>query len=488
LAQGKNKNGDHHIETERKIIHLMLKSKLVIDELVDEGYGVEFFDPNHQPIIEAIYQAFIDSSQRRLLTRDAYRQYLVDRKEKIDLMLSLSVFDKCLVGVYAKPDDLGVLKKQLVEAFMARKSHLAFEQYNTDIKKLGYVRAAQNLVDGFGQALGMMETRRTVFSSLDALKDEWVERLKQFKENPEQAIRCDIPEIDNAVNIGFRPQHLTLFVADVGGHKTNMMLNVALSLAESGHGVLFIPLEMDRLDLINRVVANRADIDGSLLARPEKMSDEQVAAVEEADLWIRNQKFYILDADERTSVSSLKREIEKRVMAFKPAVVIIDYVDNLQSDVHYGQKHIEIGEILKALRFLGKKHGFHIISAAQMGRAAIKALREGKEDAVDSTAIHGSHQYSADSDTIFAMMKVKNEPDKIKVLVLKARHGPSGHTCELRVEPTKYRITSTHATKTLVTPTDVDMILGQSEEPQQATPSPELEFSGDLDDDLSELG
>ena len=128
MAQDQNKKGDHHIETERKIIHLMLKSKNAIDELIDEGYGIEFFDPNHQPIIESIYKSFIDSSQRRLLTRDAYRQYLIDRPEKIDIMLSLSVFDKCLVGVYAKPDDLGVLKKQLVEAFIARKSHVAFEQ------------------------------------------------------------------------------------------------------------------------------------------------------------------------------------------------------------------------------------------------------------------------------------------------------------------------------------------------------------------------
>lgn len=479
-------NKTEHIETERKVIHLMLKHRDVVDEMLDAQMGVQIFDPIHQPLVEAIYQAYVDSSNRRLLTREAYREYLLNRPEKIDVMLSMTIFDKCLVGVYAKADDLVVLKKQLIEIFVVRKSRVIFEEYSNECKKLGYVQSSQNLVDKFNEVLSLMETRRTIFASVADLKDEWLERLIDYREQPEKAVRCSIPEIDDAVNIGFRAQHLTLFVAAPGGHKSNVMLNVALNLVESNYPVLFIPLEMDRLDLINRIVANRADVSGTALSNPELLTQEEIDRIRESELWLKTGRLYILDADERTSVATLRREIEKRAMVFKPSVVIVDYVDNLQSDVRYGQRHIEIGEILKSLRFLGKKYGFHIISAAQMGRAAIKALREGNEDAVDSTAIHGSHQYSADSDTIFALMSAKNEPGKIKMLVLKARHGPSGQVCELQVDPSRYRITSTK-----LTPKNKDAVIGVMSGPTTLDMPDDVateDINWATDDELSDLG
>jgi replicative DNA helicase len=487
---------EHHVEVERKLIHLMLKSRNVVDEMLETGVAPEYFDPIHQPLVQSIYAEFMQGGARRLLTRDSYRQHLIDSGARGDVVLSLTLYDKCLVGAYARPDDLGFLRKELAECYVARRSHFIFQEYADECKKAGYMKAAQSLQDKFNRVLGGMETRRTVFASVADCKEEYLQHFQQLRQNPASVVRCNYPEIDEAMAIGFEPQGLTLFVADVGGHKTNLMLNVSLSLVEQGHGVLFIPLEMNCERLINRMLANKEDIDGKLLANPHQMTDDQARAIVESKLW--DQKlFYILDADERTKVSSLRMEIERRCMVFRPKVVVVDYADNLESDYHYGQRHIEIGDILKSLRFLGKKYGFHIVTAAQMGRAAIKALREGKEEAVDSTAIHGSHQYSADSDTIFFSMKVPHEPDKIKVLVLKARHGPSGHTFELRVDPAKYRIYSTHATHILIKPTDIDNIM-LTPVTDIVNSSEGLQFGGDLDlggglddlpsDDLAELG
>ena len=489
-------------DIERKIIYLMLNFKAVIDELLDSNVTSDFFESIHQPLVDSIYKEYISSDYKRLLTRDAYRQILKESGASGDPHLDLTIYDKCDLGVNSQFDDLGYLKRELIENFIAKRSHCFLDEFSAEVKKGGYKFAALNFVDKLQSTLAFTEVKHTVFASLDELKDDYIKQLKEVRDNPKLVIRCGIPEIDEAVNVGFQPQHLTLFVADVGHHKTNIMLNIALNIFEKGHTVLFIPLEMSKEDLINRIVANRVGISFNKLASPEQLTDDELSTVEKAKIWLDTQpgKFCILDADERTSVSSLKREIEKHTMVYKPKVVIIDYIANLKPDVRFGQRNdLEIGEILKSLCFLGKKYGFHIISAAQMGRAAIKALREGRENAIDSTSIRGSHEYSADATTIFVLMKCAGEDDRLKIQNIKARHGRSGYTGELRVDADRCLISSTCGTLQLTSQSDIEMeidkpsdIIAKEIENLESLPNVEFNHSNldlpDMNDDVSEMG
>lgn len=482
-------NFKSHADTERKIIHLMLKSREVIDEMLDSGLGSDFFDVVHQPLVDAIYYEYRVSERRRLLIRETYRQYLTQQNVGSELLLNLSVYDQCLVGTNSKQEELSVLKARLQEGYIARQCSFFLKDFNKDFGKHGALYAARNLSDKLQQGLSITETRRTVYASLPEIKDDYLAMIDQQRGHPDLVIRCQIPEIDDSVNVGFKPQHLTLIVAPESSHKSNLMLNIGLNVADANHNVLFVPLEMNRFDLTNRIVANRCGIDFHCLARPELLSDEQRKLMGDTKMW-KSDRFCILDADERTSVSDLKREIEKRAVDFKPSVVIIDYIANLKADVRFGSRNdLEIGEILKSLRFLGKKYGFHIITAAQMNRAAITLLREGKEDAVDSTSIHGSLQYAADSDTIFALYCVNGEPTRLKCYVIKARHGVKGEMKELRVDPAHCRITSTKDSL-LTDPgglTDLDNDLNIPTADIAASAA--VEFSSvSLDDDVSGLG
>jgi len=483
-----NKVSDHQIDIERQIIHLMLKDRRAVDEIIDEGYGIDFFIQPHRFLVESIYHEYMDSGQTRLLNRESYKQKLLDNN-KGDLVECMQIYDKCYLQAFAEMDDLGHLKKSFVEGFIGQRTIELLKKYNKETKKIGYLSAARSLVDHLQQLVSVTEIRQTVFAPIYDIKDEYLQRLKERKENKDAIVRCGIPEIDDAIEVGFGPQQMTLFVADVGGHKTNTMLNIAICLYLRGYNVLFIPLEMDRLMLMDRIIANIAEVNFHKLAHPELITEEEQKRITESTIWLKkDHQFCILDADERTSVSRLQIEIENRAKYFKPAVVIIDYIANLQPDVRFGSRNdLEIGEILKNLRFLGKKYGFHIISAAQMGRAAIKALREGKEGAVDSTAVHGSHQYSADSDTVFALMQNPNETDRLKLLTIKARYGPKGVSKELQVDAQYCRITSTENTMETA-PTGILDLQEAINQPTSeiadsvAEKKNKLEFSTDFDD------
>jgi len=325
-------------------------------------------------------------------------------------------------------------------------------------------------------------------------------KIAQLLNNDEELMNISTSDIvwDKITSIESTGKHQTFdismksepnFVTDnFVTHNTNVMLNIALALVDRGHEVLFIPLEMSRFDLMNRILCNRLNLSMGALASPNKLTEEEFTSLKASEIWDKGLKLlHILDSDERTTVSFLKRQIEEKVREKKPKVVIIDYIDNLQPDTMYGQKHIEVGDIIKALRFLGRRYDFHIISAAQMNRTAIKALREGKEEAVDSTSIYGSHLYSADSDNIFALMKVKGEDTRLKIYTIKSRYGPSGQTKELQVNAARCLISSTDGMMELTGDSGLDMYESMNT-PVEKISSSEVEFTSSLDIPDDDLG
>ncbi len=289
---------DHHIEVERKIINVMLQHKDALEELLNDGIAQDFFDPVHHNIVSAIYDEYITSDYKRILERDVYHQKLLNQGVKGDMGLHMSVWDKCSMFHCSSPNELGVLKIQLVNNYVARKSHLYLEDFGKEAKDKGYITATNNLIDRLQAALTLSERQQMTFVSLDEARDEHLNLLRRLRDNPEISIRCGIPEIDNPMNVGFKKQHMTLFVANIGHHKTNVMLNVALNIFDSGHSVLFVPLEMPKEDLINRIIANRAGVDFTKLAKPELLSDDDLDKINKSKMWNCNKhKFCILDDD-----------------------------------------------------------------------------------------------------------------------------------------------------------------------------------------------
>lgn len=874
-----------HIETEQKIIHLMLTNKSALDEIVDSGVSIDFFDKNHQKLVKFILKDFLSSNRSRLINRESFKKSL---SKNDNLLHELNIFDMCLVGITSEIEDLGFLKNELLENYAGRQVNEALKKFNADAKTNGYQYAVKNLTDSLYSVSDTSLTNEITFSSLTDLKDEYFKIVKEEKLNPAEIIRCGVPEIDDAINVGFRPGHLTIFVADVGSHKcvtgdcllhcgdgtrktvqsvydeynadkklplllslnkekklfkqpiagiykngikkcyevqtnmgfltkttdnhpfltmngyvelknlkigdwvgisrklpfgntqpspdvvkwlafmyteggttqssyrftnsdpilvkemkracvrlggnlhpvivhgqivkdnfrvtglnylardyglfgkksihktlnesifgwshknialflkyiyscdghvgkkmsknaykivysssskiladgvrdillkfgivptvhylkvkykneykdawqvvicdseqiklfiekigfigkknykankwikqitkikhnrnidlipcevwnlldqkffdykkshymcrrklknggdqgrgnegycgvrgqslnravlkkiakylkndselinistsdivwdkiknisdigehetfdiampvehnfvvdgfithnTNVMLNVALNIAEKGHEVLFVPLEMQWRDLLNRTVCARTGITNLALARPQDMSDDDIKKIENHAMWNSNLKnFYILESKDNFSVKTMRREIEKRISFFKPKILFVDYADIFETDSHRGiERHLEINEMIKSLRALGRKYNFSIVTAAQMNRANIKALRESKgEIKIGSDALHGSHGYSAYANTIFALIKVPNEPNRLMIHTIKARDGASSQTSELSVDPSRCLISSSVNAKFLTSSMDLESVI-----------------------------
>ena len=428
-----------YLEIERKVINLMLRHLDIVGEMVEQNVTPEFFEDRHRPLIQAILYTFGISDGKRLLTDKHYRNLLIEQGGKGDITIAMQVYHECMHGVHYSnsKDDFDFLRRQLVDSYVHRCGIEAMHKFNDEVGKLGYVEATKQYIEDLSASVNLTETKQSMFMVVDELKDRYTNSLQDKRTNKQEKITCLIPEIDEAMNVGFKPGHTSLYVAAPGGHKTNLMLNVAINIFKQGHNVLFLPLEMDWEDFVTRMVCNITQVSYKSILNPKQMTDEEFQKVKDAQLWVKSKsKFALLDVDEQISIPVLRREIEKRANYFSPEVLVVDYLGLLKTNSKYGQRHdLALGELTKSLKFLGKKHGFHVITAAQLGRADIRRLRDQGADAqLDSTAPTGSQEISGDSEFIFALTIPPDEEDRLKLHNIKSRYAASGYTKDLRLD------------------------------------------------------
>lgn len=233
------------------------------------------------------------------------------------------------------------------------------------------------------------------------------------------------------------PSYHNFVCNNIVTHNSTQMLNVASNVWwQSKKNVLFIPLEMPEDLVYYKWLSRQTRTSFDLITNPKDMSPEQLDRITEfvkEKVPNHEAKFFIMDSyEQRTSVSLIKRMIEKNLEIFKPRVVVVDYIANLSPDTPMrGRNDLEIGEMLKDLRHMGRpgvmhSEGFAIISGAQIGRDALKRVRKGNGENVmfHSEDLRNSHEYSADADTIYAQIPDPQQPsERLQVFVVKSRYG-----------------------------------------------------------------
>ncbi|MDD4826924.1 MAG: DnaB-like helicase C-terminal domain-containing protein, partial [Mesotoga sp.] len=142
------------------------------------------------------------------------------------------------------------------------------------------------------------------------------------------------------------------------------MLNTADRWAAEGKTIGYISLEIDVVDLKNRM--HQKDFDINLSAESEKLSEEGRLLLNDAIDRTMDQKMYFCDSGVR-SVHEIIAGIKLMNMLHQFDVVFIDYLQ-LMSCPGKQSKDAEIGEIMGSLKALAMDIKVPIIIASQLNR------------------------------------------------------------------------------------------------------------------------
>ena len=231
----------------------------------------------------------------------------------------------------------------------------------------------------------------------------------------------------DAMTRGFRPSDLVLLAGRTSMGKTSLAGNIAEHVAARGETVVFFSLEMNRDDVMLRMVASNARVDFHrfMLA---KIADRDVRRLSESMATIRQYPLYVNDAPE-ASLLDLRATCRRVRMRQGLALVIVDYLQMMGGNPKAESRQQAVSQISRGLKTLAKDLQVPVVALSQLSREAVK--RGGDHRPVLSDLREsGSLEQDADQVWFVHRPEVYESTDAnrgvAEVIVAKSRNGPTG--------------------------------------------------------------
>ena len=193
---------------------------------------------------------------------------------------------------------------------------------------------------------------------------------------------------------GFHENQLIIVAARPAMGKTVFALNVAVNAALKGKSVAVFNLEMDAVQLANRMLSSVGQIEGKKFMNGNFNNDDWTR-LNEAISQLSNAKIFINDMTE-TTIGAIRSKCRR--LASSEAgldMVIIDYLQLISGGKNYGtNRQQEVSDISRALKLLALELHIPIIALAQLSRSVEQ--REDKRPIMSDLRESGSIEQDAD--------------------------------------------------------------------------------------------
>jgi len=231
------------------------------------------------------------------------------------------------------------------------------------------------------------------------------------------------------VLVGMGNSDLILVGARPGMGKTSFALNIATNVAVSTKKkVCVFSLEMSAEQLVSRILSSEALVDSHEL-RSGKLSSDSWEKIADASSRLASCDILIDDTSGLT-VTEMKAKLRR---VDNLGLVIVDYLQLMQSDRKIDNRVQEVAEISRALKIMAKELSVPIICCAQLSRGPesrtdkkpmLSDLRDSgaiEQDADVVMFLYRNEYYKTD-----AAPGDNNAANVAEVIIAKNRHGSTG--------------------------------------------------------------
>lgn len=230
---------------------------------------------------------------------------------------------------------------------------------------------------------------------------------------------------------GLNPSELIMVAARPAMGKSAFVLNIAHHVAMNGKvPVMIFSLEMSKEQMVNRILCSEAEVD-SMKVRTGDLDSEDWIKLGKASGNLAEAPIYIDDTPGLSS-AELRAKCRKAKLEKDIGLIIIDYLQLMESKGRSESRQNEISEISRSLKILAKELNVPVIALSQLSRAP--ESRPDHRPILSDLRESGSIEQDADI-VMFLYRDDYYNPDTEKknvaeVIIAKNRSGSTG-TVEL---------------------------------------------------------
>lgn len=442
LDPAKRASLPQNIEAEQSVLSACLLNGEAVEEIILRLKPENFFRPAHRIIFEAVY----DLTVRRIPVDPIALADTLQAKGQLEAVGGKAYLVELADNTFALTN---------------WQRHVDIVKRNAILRELVYAAADINALaydapDDLNEVVEEAEktlfnvTEKRVSSSfvkMDTLITDAFEEITKLAEQKTSmaGVPTGFRDVDDLFH-GFRGGDLVILAARPGVGKTSFALNLAVNAAKSGAAVAFFSLEMSAGQLVQRILCAEARVNLSKI-RSGQIAEGDWGAIADASNTLSKLEIYIDDSPGLSILEArakARREL-RHASGQGKGLIIVDYLQLMQppQSRRDGNRAVEVGEISRGLKILGKEMDMPVIALSQLSRAV--EMRGKKRPMLSDLRESGSIEQDADIVMFLYRDDYYNDDSEThnlaECIIAKNRHGETG-TVELQWLPEYTTFTS----------------------------------------------
>lgn len=412
----------YSLEAEQTILGAMLIDQAVISTVLEKIKPESFFSEQHRSLYEIMLRMFTSGIKADIITvlNEAVKTKIFETAQEGRNYLA------ALVNMVPSVDNIESYCQIVSEKYYIRSLAYVARDLLHEIS-LGQ-NTAQILLDSAEQKIFDIRQGKDVKGLTpisDVIFESWnrLQKITGPDKDKYLGAKTGFTLLDT-ITTGLNRSDLIILAARPGMGKTSFALNIASNVARhSGKEVAVFSLEMSKEQLATRMLSTEALVDSNKLRSGHLSDNDWVRLASSADV-LCGLPIYI-DDTAGTNVPQLKAKLRRMKNL---GLVVIDYLQLMESTVKSENQVLRISEITRNLKILAKEIDVPVILLSQLNRGV--ESRPDKHPQLSDLRESGSIEQDADI-VLFLFRdgyynKESNEPNISECIVAKNRHGDTG--------------------------------------------------------------
>ena len=463
IVKDKFKELPNNIEAEQSIIGSILVTNEIFDEINTIITSINFYDPMHQKIYNAIENLIYKGMLANPIT---LKNYFEDEKDDLNIPEYLVKITKFSTSVRQAIE----YSKIIYDMFVRRELIKISEQTIDNAKINDLDTNGQNIIENSERLLFDLAEKGSFNSSLvkfdDAMKQTIEMASAAYKnEGGIVGVPTGLRDLDDKLG-GLHQSDLIIIAGRPSMGKTSLATNIAFHAAkhiqDSGKksSIAFFSLEMSSEQLSTRILSEQARI-GSNDIRRGRISDEQFDQFLETSKNIAELPLFI-DETPAISIAAMSNRARRIKRLHGLDMIVVDYIQLMKGTTFNKDGRVqEISQITQGLKAIAKELGVPVVALSQLSRQVeqrddhkplLADLRESgsiEQDADVVMFVYRESYYLQRKEPREATVehaewqaKMNEVAHLAEIIIGKQRHGPIGKvTLEFEERFTKFKDT-----------------------------------------------
>ena len=455
----------NNIEAEQAVIGSILVSNDIFDEISTIISSINFHDPMHQKIFEAIESLVYKGMLANPIT---LKNYFEDEKDDLNVPEYLVKITKFSTSVRQ-----AVEYSKIIYDMFVRRELIKISEQTIDSAKLNELDTnGQTIIENSERLLFDLAEKGSFNSSLvkfDEAMKQTIEMASAAYKNEEGivGVPTGLRDLDDKLG-GLHQSDLIIIAGRPSMGKTSLATNIAFNAAqklqENGKksSIAFFSLEMSSEQLSTRIISEQARISSNDIRRG-RISDEQFDKFLETSKNISELPLYI-DETPAISIAAMSNRARRIKRLFGLDMIVVDYIQLMRGTTFNKDGRVqEISQITQGLKAIAKELAVPVVALSQLSRQVeqrddhkpqLSDLRESgsiEQDADVVMFVYREGYYLSRKEPREATVehaewqaKMNEVAHLAQIIIGKQRHGPIGNiTLEFEERFTKFKDTQT---------------------------------------------